>query len=134
MTNSSRNIETIFDTEAAERAFGFAQASRVGELLFISGTLAVDEQYAPVGEGDMPAQLRCVYRRLANTLQAQGAEFSNVIRETVYVTSMDALLAANSIRLETYGEHFPACTVVEVARLAFPPCMVEIELIARIPS
>ncbi len=133
MTNDRRNIETIFDNEAAERAFGFAQASRVGEWLFVSGTLAVDDQYAPVGEGDMAAQLRCVYQRLASTLQAQGADFSNVIRETVFVTSMDAFLAANSIRLETYDGHFPACTVVEVARLAFPPCMVEIELIARIP-
>lgn len=133
MTNERKNIETIFDNEAAERVFGFAQASRVGDLLFISGTLAVDDHYAPVGEGDMAAQLRCAYQRLATTLQAQGAGFSNVVKETVFVTSMDAFLAANSVRLETYDGHFPACTVVEVARLAFPPCMVEIEVIARIP-
>ena len=134
MSAGHRTIETIFDNEAAERAFGFAQASRLGQLLFISGTLAVDDQYAPVGEGDMEAQLKCIYQRLGATLAEQGAGFGEVVRENVFVTSMDAMLAANHVRLATYGDHLPACTVVEVSRLAFPPCMAEIELVAHIPE
>ncbi len=131
---TAKAIQTIFDNEPAERAFGFAQASRIGDLLFVSGTLAVDENYAPVGEGDMEAQLKSVYGRLQATLAGQGATFGNVLRETVYVTSMDEMLAANQVRLDTYGEHLPACTVVEVSRLAFPPCMVEIELVVHLPE
>jgi enamine deaminase RidA (YjgF/YER057c/UK114 family) len=55
-----------------------------------------------------------------------------VLKETVFVTDMDAMLAANHVRKQIYGAHTPACTVVEVRRLAFPACMAEIELLARL--
>lgn len=132
--SSAQTIDRIFDNETAERAFGFAQATRLGELLFVSGTLAVDDSYTPVGDGDIEMQLKCIYQRLGTTLAGQGLTFADVVRENVFVTSMDAMLAANHVRLDTYGDHLPACTVVEVTRLAFPPCMAEIEIIARIPG
>ena len=50
----------------------------------------------------------------------------------VFVTDMDAMLAANGVRARTYGTHTPACAVVEVRRLAFPPCLAEIEVVARL--
>jgi enamine deaminase RidA (YjgF/YER057c/UK114 family) len=58
---------------------------------------------------------------------------ADVLKETVYVTDMDAMLAANGERAAAYGAHTPACTVVEIRRLAFPACMAEIELVARLP-
>ena len=62
---------------------------------------------------------------------AHRATFADVLKETLYVTDMDAMLTANGVRARTYGTHTPACTVVQISRLAFPDCMVEIELIAR---
>jgi hypothetical protein len=64
---------------------------------------------------------------------AHGAGFPDVLKETVFVTDMDAMLAANGERAAAYGAHTPACTVVEIRRLAFPACMAEIELVARLP-
>ena len=117
----------------AERGFAYAQATSYGGLIYVAGTLSIDDSFAPVGEGDMAVQLRQIYARILRTLQAHGAQAKDVLKETVFVTDMDAMLAANSVRAGFYGTHTPACTVVEVTRLAFPPCMAEIELVARAP-
>lgn len=128
---SSTAIRTFHLSEPAERSFAYAQATSADGLLYISGTLSLDDAFAPVGEGDMAAQLKCAYQRISRTLAAHGASFADVLKETVFVTDMDAMLGANSVRADVYGKHTPACTVVEIRRLAFPQCMVEIELIAR---
>ena len=128
------SIRTFHLSEPAERSFAYAQATSADGLLYISGTLSLDDAVAPVGEGDMATQLKCAYQRIARTLAAHGASFADVLKETVFVTDMDAMLAANGVRADVYGKHTPACTVVEVRRLAFPQCMVEIELTARTRS
>lgn len=128
------SIRTFHLAEPAERSFAYAQATSADGLLHVSGTLSLDDAFAPVGEGDMAAQLECAYERIARTLAAHGASFADVLKETVFVTDMDAMLAANGVRASVYGKHTPACTVVEIRRLAFPQCMVEIELTARTRS
>ena len=127
-------IRTFHLSEAAERGFAYAQATSHGGLLYIAGTLSLDDGFAPVGEGDMAHQLAQIYARVGATLAAHGASLADVLKETVFVTDMDALLAANGERARAYGSHTPACTVVQIARLAFPQCMAEIELIARLPG
>lgn len=131
---NQRPIRTFHLSEPAERGFAYAQATSLDGLLHIAGTLSLDDGFAPVGEGDMSAQLTCAYGRIERTLSAHGADFADVLKETLFVTDMDAMLAANAVRASVYGKHTPACTVVEVRRLAFPQCMVEIELIARARS
>jgi len=127
-------IRTFHLAEQAERAFAYAQATSADGQIHVAGTLALDDAFAPVGEGDMAAQLTCAYERIARTLAAHGVGFADVLKETLFVTNMDAMLEANGVRAHVYGVHTPACTVVEVRRLAFPQCMVEIELLARTRS
>ena len=121
-------------SEAAERSFGYAQAMREGGRLYVSGTLSIDDAFAPIAPGDMRGQLEQIYGRIARTLKAHDVGFEAVIKETVFVTDMDAMLGANDVRVRTYGTHAPACTVVEVKRLAFAPCMAEIELVVSLPA
>ena len=116
----------------AERSFAYAQAVGDGQRLYVAGTLSLDDAFAPVGMGDMAAQLAQIYARIGRTLAAHGLGFCDVIKENVFVTDMDAMLAANDVRAGTYGAHTPACTVVEVRRLAFPECLAEIEVVARL--
>jgi enamine deaminase RidA (YjgF/YER057c/UK114 family) len=117
-------------SESAERGFAYAQATSDGNRLYVSGTLSLDDDFAPVGEGDMAAQLRQIYGRIGRTLTAHGIGFAQVLKETVFVTDIDAMLGANGVRAQAYGSHTPACTVVEVRRLAFPACLAEIEVMA----
>lgn len=114
-----------------EQAFGYAQAVLSGQTLSVSGTLAVTETFQTVGAGNMRAQLIAVYDTLRKTLEAFDMRFANVVKETIFVTDMDAFIEANDIRLGIYaGLDLPAVTAVEVRRLAFSDNVVEIELVA----
>ena len=116
-----------------EQAFGYAQAVQSGQTLHVSGTLAVTEAFQTIGAGNMRAQLIAVYDALRQTLEAFDANFTNVVKETIFVTDMDAFIEANDIRLAIYaGLDLPVVTAVEVRRLAFPDNVVEIELVATL--
>lgn len=117
--------------EAGEKAFGFAQAVRTESMLHISGTMAVTEAFETIAPGDMAGQLEAVYAAIGQTLAAHGLGFTNVVKETVFVTDMDAFIAANGVRVAAYRHCAPpACTAVQIARLAFPDNLVEIEALA----
>jgi 2-iminobutanoate/2-iminopropanoate deaminase len=132
-TMTERPLERFHLTAEVERSFGYAQAVSDSERLYVAGTLSLDDAFAPVGAGDMARQLETIYERIGRTLAAHGIGFDAVLKETVYVTDMPALLAANTVRLRAYGSGLPACTVVEVRRLAFDECLAEIEVVARLP-
>ena len=111
--------------ESVEREIGYCQALRVGDTLYISGT---------VGAGNMPDAVRGAYENLKKTLEANQLTFANVVKENVYATDLDAFIRAKDIRREYYsGGDFPAATWVEVRRLYTPSFVVEIELVAKIP-
>ena len=51
---------------------GYTHASRVGNLVFVAGQVALDAQSEVVGEGDLEAQAHQTYRNLARVLEAAG--------------------------------------------------------------
>jgi enamine deaminase RidA (YjgF/YER057c/UK114 family) len=115
--------------------FGFVQANRLSggeEMLLCAGQTSVDENGAPLNEGDMAAQVLKAVDNLETVLKQAGFELSDVMRLNVYVTDVDAFIQAG----ETYGRRLaeadcrPASTLLGVARLAFPELMVEIEATA----
>lgn len=130
----NRFISTFHLVPAVEKSFGYAQATCDGSYVFIAGTTSMDEDFVPLFPGDMRAQMDKTYERIRRTLEAHGAGFRDVLQEMIYVIDMEQMLAANDVRLACYGDHTPAATAVEVKRLAFKECMVEIELIARLPK
>ena len=130
--NTAARLRVFHLAPDAERSFAYAQAVSDGQLLHVAGTLSLDDSFAPTGVGDMGKQLETIYARIGRTLAAHGVGFEDVLKENVFVTDMDAMLAANGVRARAYGAHTPACTVVEVRRLAFVECLAEIEVVARL--
>jgi enamine deaminase RidA (YjgF/YER057c/UK114 family) len=112
-------------SEAAEVEIGYCQAVRSGNRLYISGT---------AGQGDMPAAMRSVYERLKQTLEANGVTFSNVVKENVYTTDLDAFKDNKEIRKSFYGATLPAATWIQVQRLYVPSLVLEVELVAEYPK
>jgi 2-iminobutanoate/2-iminopropanoate deaminase len=108
-----------------EDDIGFRQAVRVGQTLYISGT---------VGSGDMPVAIDEAYRTLEKTLQHYGLTFRHVVKETIYTTQLDALKANLDVRKKFYGTDYPAATWVQIARLYDPAHVIEVELIAVFPE
>ena len=131
MTSELLPVRTFHLAEQAERSFAYAQATCDGRYIWVAGTTSMDESFVPTAPNDMRRQMENVYERIGRTLEAHGSTFGDVLQERIYVTDMDAMLAANDVRLAFYGTHTPAATAVEVRRLAFVECLVEIELVAR---
>ncbi|MDX2185953.1 MAG: RidA family protein [Opitutaceae bacterium] len=118
------SLERFHLRPEGEKAIGYCQAVRVGDLLYISGS---------VGDGPMPEAIAKAMGTLEATLKAHGLSFKDVVKETVYATDLDAFIANSGVRRKHYGDTFPAATWVGVQRLFRPEFVVEIELIAAFP-
>ncbi len=113
---------------------GFTNAVQANGLLYLAVAVSWDEKLLPLHVGDMGGQMEEVDKSLQSTLKAFGAGFEAVIKETVFVTSMDAALAAAGIRREYFAsDALPASTWVEVRRLAHPDLLIEVEVVALLP-
>ena len=110
----------------------YTDAVRVGELLFLSGCVSVDEHGEVVGAGDVVAQARQVFTNLGRVLEAAGASFADVAKVTLFLTNVDDRARINPVRQEFFGEARPASTLVEVSRLVLPELLLEVEAVARV--
>jgi 2-iminobutanoate/2-iminopropanoate deaminase len=127
-------VKQVFHLNTYEKDFGFSQAVLIDKTLYVSGSVAADQNGRLVAPGDMAGQIRAAYTNIRSTLAANGAEFDEVVKETIFTTDMDALLKASDVRFEYYGkERLPATSWVQVQRLVDPGFLVQIEVIAELP-
>ena len=118
----------------AEPISHFTDAVRAGELLFVSGIVAVDADGALVGGADVVAQTRHVFENMRAVLAAAGCGFEDIVKVTIFLTDIDDRPSINPVRQEVFGSMRPASTLVEVPRLAVPGAKVEIECVAIVAS
>ncbi len=129
-----------------EADYGYAQAVKVGDTIYLSGQLSHDDEgnfigAAPLDDqgrirdhSNMEIQMRQTYANAKKVLGQYGATLDNVVEEVLYVTDMDAAFAvAGPVRMEAYGSEKPdvASSILVTPRLAFPPQLIEIKFIAR---
>ena len=137
MTHPKR---TIVNTDKAPQPIGaYSQAVRTGpgELLFLAGQVAVDNDGNPVGRGDMVAQTVQVFKNLGGVLDSVGASFSNVVEFTTYLVGRGAVQPFLQARTELFPElfpksEFPPNTLLIVSGLVRPELLVEIKAIAAL--
>jgi enamine deaminase RidA (YjgF/YER057c/UK114 family) len=100
-------------------------------MVFVAGQVALDEQGALVGAGDMVQQTEQVFKNLSRALAAAGADFSDVVKINWYLLDTSALPAMREVR-DRYVDtaNPPASTLVVVKALFKPEFMVEVEAIA----
>jgi len=113
-----------------EEIIGFSRAVRVGDTVYVSGTVAWGEDGKFVGEGDVYAQARQALRNIEKALQQAGASLSDVVRTRIYLTDIDRWEEAARAHAEAFAAVKPAATMVEVSRLADAKMLVEIEAVA----
>ena len=111
----------------------YTDAVRAGNLLFVSGSVAVDADGKLVGEGDVVAQARQVFANIGLCLEAAGASFADVIKVTTFLTDVADRAVINPVRQEFFGDARPASTLVEVSALVLPEFLIEAEAVALIP-
>jgi enamine deaminase RidA (YjgF/YER057c/UK114 family) len=130
-----------------EDSYGYAQAVKMGDTIYVSGQLSHDDQGNMVGapplddkgrildHSNMEIQMRQTYENAKKLLGQFGATLDNVVEEVLYVTDMDAAFAASGpVRKAAYGLDRPnvASTVLVTPRLALPTQLIEIKFIARV--
>ena len=107
----------------------YTDAVRFGDLLFISGLAALDNDMKLVGGDDPAQQTRQIFENMKLVLAAAGADFGDVLKVTVYLTDVNDRKVINPVRAEYFGSARPASTLVEVSGLAIPGMKVEIEAV-----
>ena len=118
----------------AEPISHFTDAVRAGDLLFVSGVVAVDADGELVGGDDVVVLTRQVLENMRRVLATAGCGFEDVVKVTIFLTDIDDRPRINPLRQEVFGTTRPASTLVEVPRLAVPGARVEIEAVALVPS
>ncbi len=109
----------------------FSPAVRAGNLLYISGTTATNENRQIVGKGDIAAQTRFIFEKFSQILKATGGSFDNIIETTDYFLTLEGYKETANIRREFFnGPPFPAATGVLVASLIRPDALIEIKAVA----
>jgi 2-iminobutanoate/2-iminopropanoate deaminase len=110
----------------------YAQGIRTGNLVFLSGQVALDASGELVGRGDVAAQADFIWKQIGVLLEAAGTSYRNIVKVTTYVTDMSARPLLMGIRDRYLGEHRVTSTLVGISALARPEFLIEIEATAVI--
>lgn len=131
-----------------EAEYGYAQALKVGDTIYLSGQVSndaegnivgaapLDDQDRILDHGNMAIQMKQAYENARQLLQKYGADLDNVVEEVLYVTDMDAAFeVAGPVRKQAYAAEMPAVasTLVVTPRLALASLLVEIKFVAKVP-
>ncbi len=115
--------------------FGFSHVVKVGDTVWVSGQLPMDQDGNIVGEGDMAMQTEKTYENLQKCLESVGATLRDIVMLGIYVTDLDEFASKTAeIRKKYFGKYRPATTGIEVSRFYFPDAMIEVEATAVIGS
>lgn len=112
----------------------YTDAVRFNDLVFVSGLAAFDENDRLVGGEDVAAQTRQIFKNMRKILDAVGADFSNVLKVTVFLTNVDDRAKINPVRQEFFGPSRPASTLIGVKELALPGMKIEIEAVVGLSA
>ena len=120
-------MKKIINTDQAPAPIGpYNQAVRAGQTLYVSGQIALDPQTGELLKGSIEAETEQVMQNLKAVLKAAGADFTQVVKSSIFVADMGQFARIN----EVYGAYFdpdsaPARETVEVSNL---PKYVNVEI------
>ena len=110
----------------------YSQAVRVGGFLFCSGQIPINPATGKIEATDVEAQARQVLANIQALLHSQGATLQQVVKSTVFLTSMADFPKVNPIYEAAFDGHKPARSTVAVAGLPLG-ALIEIEVIVKLP-
>jgi enamine deaminase RidA (YjgF/YER057c/UK114 family) len=102
--------------------------------IYVSGQIANDAEGNLVAPNDLPAQTQQVYENLRAALEAHNTGFGDVVKVQTYFTTLDGLAESREIRARYLPAEPPASTAVQVVALLVPEAVIEVDVVAVIPS
>ncbi|MFH1235062.1 MAG: RidA family protein [Candidatus Diapherotrites archaeon] len=122
--NPKRFIPQIDHSHRIKRDMG-AQ-----EIIFVNGQVAVDRDGKAIAPKNFSKQADFVFRNIQKILRQDGASFSDVVKETIYLTDISKFKDVSAVRNRYFANANPASTLVEVKKTAQKGCDLAIEVIA----
>ena len=115
-----------------EARFGYSRAVRCGDLVFVAGTTAANEDGVVLAVGDAGGQVHAIVDIIERALEGLGAGLDQVVQTRMYVTDITRADEIGRAHQERFGAAPPVSAMVEVAALMDPRMLVEIEAVAYI--
>ena len=126
--------QTITGDAPWPERYTFVPALRVGDTLYISGTMGTNDEGIITAPGDIEEQTRQIYRKFERLLQSVGGTCRDIVSTTDFFTTTENFSNTARVRREFFGNVFPTSTGVLVAGLLRKDALIEISAIAVIGS
>ena len=112
-----------------EDKIGYSRAVRVGNIIEVSGTAAIDRDKI-ISPNNVQGQTKFIIQKIERALKEAGGTLNDVVRTRIYVTDISQWEAVGKVHGEFFNDIKPATTMVEVKSLIDPNFLVEIEATA----
>ena len=127
-------MKEVVRTEAAPAPFQgapYSQAIRAGDFVFVSGQLSLKPGESELTGASIAEQTEQVFANLRAILEAAGSGLDRLVKTTVFLQNLDDFQGMNEVYARHVGDHPPARSTVEVARLP-SGALVEIEAVGHL--
>ena len=115
-----------------EDIVGYSRAVKVGNVIEVTGTVAVDENSQLVGGSDAYEQTKFILQKIESVLKKAGASLNDVVRTRMFVTDISRWEEYGKAHGEFFKEIKPCTTLIEISKLISPDYLIEIEATAII--
>ncbi len=124
-------IQKVSSGSPWEDVVGYSRAIRVGNIVEVAGTTAMDGEVL-IGKDDVYEQTLFIFKKIEKALLEVGATLQNVIRTRMYVTNIEEWEQVGKAHAHYFSTIKPVATMVQVSRLINADLLVEIEVTALI--
>lgn len=108
---------TVYSEGAPEPIGPYSQAIRTGNLLFVSGQIAIEKSSGNIVSTSIEEETKQVMRNLGEILKAAEMDFSNIVKCSIFLTDMNNFPKVNEVYGQFFSQDPPARETVEVSRL-----------------
>jgi enamine deaminase RidA (YjgF/YER057c/UK114 family) len=115
-----------------EDIVGYSRAVKIGNVVEVTGTVAVDEDNNLIGEGSAYLQTKFIIQKIETVLKQAGAELRHVVRTRMFVTDISQWEEYGRAHGECFKDIRPCTSMIEVKGLIAPEYLIEIEATAVI--
>ena len=109
---------TAIHSDQAPAAIGpYSQATRTGNLVFLSGQIPLDPATGNLVEGDIAVQARQAFDNIKAVVAAAGGTMDDIVRVGLYLTDLSQFGEVNAVMAEYFSQPYPARSTIEVSAL-----------------
>jgi enamine deaminase RidA (YjgF/YER057c/UK114 family) len=113
-----------------EDIVGYSRAVRIGNIIEVAGTTAVDDRGEVVGANNSYEQTKYIFLKIEKALKETGASMKDVVRTRMFVTDISKWEDIGRAHGEYFKDIKPVASMIEVKGLITPGLLVEIEVTA----